>query len=176
MHKIYPIMIVLLFAGCRGTRLMVEPVENVNLERYAGKWYEIAHLPVSFQKNCSCTTAEYGLTDKGYVRVVNRCKKTTTGDWDEATGKAFPVKNSNNAKLKVQFFWPFRGDYWILRLDEDYQYAVVGGPSPKYLWILSRTPEMEESLYNRLVGEMKELGFPVEELIRTEQGCWGEES
>ena len=118
----------------------LETVQSVDLEKYSGIWYDIAHLPVSFMKDCSCTTAEYMLVPKGYVKVINRCYNESSGKWKSITGKAFVIPNSGNSKLKVQFFWPFKGDYWIIELDKDYNFAVVGNQSRKYLWILSRTP------------------------------------
>ena len=96
---------------------LLEVVSSVDIERYAGKWYEIASLPVSQQKGCYCTTAEYSIIDSTTIKVVNKCRKgSIEGEYDEAEGKAFVVEGSNNAKLRVQFFWPFRGDYWIISM------------------------------------------------------------
>ncbi|MDZ7612331.1 MAG: lipocalin family protein [Flavobacteriaceae bacterium] len=109
------------------------------MEKYSGKWYEVASYPQRFQKGCHGTTAEYTMTNKGYVIVENRCNKgSLTGKKSYIKGKAFVEKNSGNAKLKVQFFWPLRGKYWIIDLAEDYSYAVVSHPNRKYLWTLSR--------------------------------------
>jgi apolipoprotein D and lipocalin family protein len=144
-------------------------VDNVDLNRYLGKWYEIASLPVSQQEGCSCTTAEYSLMEDGVIKVVNACKKK--GTVDMAEGKAFIVPNSGNAKLKVQFFWPFRGDYWIIELDKDYQYAVVGVPNRKYFWILSRTPEMSEATLEMLVDRVMAKGFDTSKMQRTVHDC-----
>lgn len=121
-------------------------VPYVDLNKYAGKWYEIASFPQQFQKGCHCTTADYTLSDKGFVIVENRCNRDSLdGKQTYVKGKAFVTKNSGNAKLKVQFFWPFKGKYWIIDLADDYSYAVVGHPNRKYLWILSRTSKMNES-------------------------------
>ena len=107
----------------------LQTIPYVDLERYAGLWYEIASYPQRFQEGCTATTAEYTLSDKGYVIVENRCNKyTLDGKQSYIKGKAFVVKNSGNAKLKVQFFWPFRGSYWIIDLADDYNYAVVSHP------------------------------------------------
>ena len=151
----------------------LDVVDKVDVNRYIGKWYEIANLPNSFQKGCNCTTAEYSIIDEETIRVVNSCRKdSTTGELDQADGKAFVVEGTNNAKLRVQFFWPFRGDYWILELDKDnYSYAVVGAPSRKYLWILSRTSKMDEKIYNMLVEKCKTKGFDVSKLQLTNQDC-----
>lgn len=148
----------------------LKTVDNVDLTRYAGKWYEIASFPQRFQKGCLCTTAEYTLTDKDYVIVENRCNKDSiNGKESYIKGKAFLVKNTGNAKLKVQFFWPFRGKYWIIDLGEDYSYAVVGHPNRKYLWILSRTPVMEQKIYNEILKRAKDKGFDIGKLKMTIQ-------
>src|SRR5579885_2074314 len=129
----------------------LQTVPQVELNKYAGKWYEIASFPQTFQKGCHCTTAEYTLSDKGYVIVENRCNRdSVNGKQSYIKGKAFVEKGSGNAKLKVQFFWPFRGKYWIIDLANDYSYAVVSHPNKKYLWILSRTPKMDELTYQQI--------------------------
>ena len=128
-------------------------VPYVDLQKYAGKWYEIASFPQRFQQGCCGTTAEYTPTDKGFIVVENRCRKYgLDGKMSYIKGKAFVEKNSGNAKLKVQFFWPFRGKYWIIDLADDYSYAVVGHPNRKYLWILSRNSSISEDLYMKLVS------------------------
>ncbi len=148
----------------------METVPYVDLEKYAGKWYEIASFPQRFQKGCNCTTAEYTPTDKGYVIVENRCNKdSVSGTLSYIKGKAFVQKNSGNAKLKVQFFWPFKGKYWIIDLADDYSYAVVSHPNKKYLWILSRTPAMEEKVYEKIISNAKEKGLDISKLIITNQ-------
>jgi len=152
----------------------LEVVPTVDLNRYAGSWYEIASLPVSQQKGCFCTKAEYSLMDDGVIKVVNTCRKNSPdGEVDRAEGKAFVVPGSNNAKLRVQFFWPFRGDYWILELENDYSYAVVGVPSRKYCWILSRTPQMDPEILEMLVQHLKAKGFDVSRMQRTDHTCVG---
>ena len=148
----------------------VQSVPYVDLHRYAGKWYEIASFPQRFQKGCECTTADYTMTKKDYLLVENRCQKDgPTGKQSYIKGKAFVVENSGNAKLRIQFFWPFRGKYWILDLADDYSYAVVGHPNRKYLWILSRTPELDDSLYQQLISRVEAMGFDSSMLIRTKQ-------
>lgn len=145
----------------------LQTVPFVDLHKYAGKWYEIASYPQRFQKGCTNTTAEYTLSDKGYVIVTNRCKRN--GKQSSIKGKAFVVKNSGNAKLKVQFFWPFRGKYWIIDLADDYSYAVVSHPNRKYLWILSRKPYLENAVYEQIISRLKQKGFNLDKLNRTEQ-------
>lgn len=146
-------------------------VPSVDLSRYAGKWYEIASLPVSQQKGCSCTTAEYIPVDSEVIKVINTCRKGSEGEIDRIEGKAFVVPGSNNAKLRVQFFWPFRGDYWILNLDKDYTYAVVGVPNRKYCWILSRTTQMKKELLDTLIEDLRSSGYDVDRMQRTVHDC-----
>jgi apolipoprotein D and lipocalin family protein len=148
----------------------LQTVPYVDLKKYAGKWYEIASFPQRFQKGCYCTTAEYTPTDKGDVIVENRCNKDSiNGKQSYIKGKAFVVENSGNAKLKVQFFWPFRGKYWIIELADDYSYAVVGHPNRKYLWILSRTPSINDTTYQQIISRLKEKGFDETKIRLTKQ-------
>jgi apolipoprotein D and lipocalin family protein len=145
-------------------------VPYVDLKKYAGTWYEIASFPQRFQKGCTCTTAEYTLTDKDYVIVENRCRKdSATGKLSYIKGKAFVDENSGNAKLKVQFFWPFKGKYWIIDLADDYSYAVVGHPNRNYLWILSRTATMNDATFQKIISKIKENGFDIAKIKRTKQ-------
>ncbi|MBW6490366.1 MAG: lipocalin family protein [Lentimicrobium sp.] len=157
---------------CKAQDKTPTSVGSVDLERYAGKWYDVASFPVRFQKGCHCTTAEYTLMPEGYIKVDNRCRK---GGFNEKisgiTGKAFSVKESNNTKLKVQFFWPFRSDYWIVRLDKDYSWAVVSNSSMKYLWILSRTPEMDEEIFQNIIEDLKNDGYDTDKLVKVPQSC-----
>jgi len=148
----------------------LQTVNNVDLKKYAGKWYEIASYPQRFQKGCNCTTAEYTLSEKGFVIVENRCNKdSVNGRLAYIKGKAFVEKNSGNAKLKVQFFWPFTGKYWIIDLADDYSYAVVSHPNKKYLWILSRTPKMDGVIYEQIISRLKEKGFNLTKIKLTTQ-------
>ncbi|ALJ01234.1 hypothetical protein DC20_05370 [Rufibacter tibetensis] len=146
-------------------------VSSVDLQRYAGKWYEISLIPNRFEKGCHCTTAEY-VPKEDYVEVRNSCRKgSANGKLDGAVGKAFPVEGSNNAKLRVQFFWPFRGDYWILDLADDYSHALVGSPDRNFLWILARKPQLDPVIYARLSQKAQELGFDVRRLVHNDQSC-----
>jgi len=122
----------------------VRSVAQVDLNRYVGKWYEIAAFPMYFQRHCTGnTTAEYALKPDGEIRVTNRCD--TRDGSDEAIGNAWAPDHAKPGQLKVSFFWPFRSDYWIIGLDSDYRWAVVGNPNRKYLWILSRTPALPQA-------------------------------
>ena len=148
----------------------LQTVRYVDLNKYAGKWYEIASYPQRFKKGCHCTTAEYTLSDKGYVIVENRCNRgSINGKQSYIKGKAFVEKNSGNAKLKVQFFWPFKGKYWIIDLADDYSYAVISHPNKKYLWILSRTSKMDGTIYQQIISRLEEKGFDLSKLQATVQ-------
>ena len=147
----------------------LEVVQSVDLSRYAGRWYEIARLPNSFQKKCAgAVTADYTMREDGKLEVLNQCRKPS-GEYAKAKGEAKIVDKKTNAKLKVTFFWPFYGDYWILDLGPNYEYAVVGEPDRKYLWILSRSPRMDEALFQQLLDKMEAKGFNTETMIRTSQ-------
>ncbi|MCB0700082.1 MAG: lipocalin family protein [Chitinophagaceae bacterium] len=146
-------------------------VDKVDINRYMGKWYEIASFPQSFQKGCSCTTAEYELMDNGKVKVTNTCFLAAENKTKKVIGKAWVTDAETNAKLKVQFFWPFSGKYWIIDLASDYSYAVVGHPNRKYLWILSRTPNMSDALYKAITTRIAEKGFDIGKLKVTDQSC-----
>jgi apolipoprotein D and lipocalin family protein len=163
---------VLALLGCNSNYPSLDVVKSVDLERYLGKWYEIASFPQSFQKGCNCSTAEYFKTDEDYIRVINSCRlDSVNGKLKTAEGKAFIVDTITNAKLKVQFFWPFKGDYWIIDLAEDYSYAVVGHPNREYLWILSRTKIMDTQIYKNILERVKAKGFDITKLNRTVQEC-----
>lgn len=139
------------------------PVAQVDLARYMGTWHEIAKYPNRFQKGCGCTTATYALRPDGRVSVLNRCS-SPKGD-RSARGWAKVV---GPGQLKVTFFWPFFGDYWILALDPEYRWALVGSPDRRYLWVLSRSPRMEEAPYQALLAEALDQGFDPARLVRTE--------
>jgi len=143
----------------------LEVVPHVELGKYLCKWYEIAHLPARFQEGCSETTATYFLSKDGNISVLNECKRN--GKVKRAKGKAKVVDKNTGAKLKVTFFWPFYGDYWIINLGKAYDYAVVGTPNRKYLWILSRTPQMNDTLFSQLIEFATSKDFDVKNLIRT---------
>jgi apolipoprotein D and lipocalin family protein len=166
----YLIFIFIIMAASNTKSQTLQTVPYVDLEKYLGKWYEIASYPQRFQKGCHCTTAEYTLSEKGFVIVENRCNRDSiNGKLSFIKGKAFVERNSGNAKLKVQFFWPFKGKYWIIDLADDYSYAVVSHPNKKYLWILSRTPEMSSLVYQQVLFRLKEKGFDLTKLTITQQ-------
>tara|TARA_R110002033_G_scaffold145020_1_gene182862 strand:+ start:3284 stop:3826 length:543 start_codon:yes stop_codon:yes gene_type:complete len=143
--------------GPVGNSAVPEPAKAVELDRYLGKWYEMARYEASFQKDCEGVTADYGLREDGKISVVNSCTrdgKTTTAD-----GKAKVVEGSGNAKLKVSFFGPFYGDYWILDRADDYSWAIVGEPSGRYLWMLTREAQPEPAVRALIEARVRELGY-----------------
>ena len=148
----------------------LEVVDHVDLERYLGTWYEIATIPQRFQKGCVGVTATYSLRPDGKIRVINRCRKETLdGPLRDIEGKAWVVDKKTNAKLQVQFFWPFSGAYWIIELDADYQWAVVGHPNRNYLWILCRKPRMDPALYDDLIDRIGNKGYDISKIKPTLQ-------
>lgn len=161
------VLISFLLISCNKNYLPLKTVENVDIKKYSGLWYEIARLPNKFQKNCYGTTAEYEVIDETTIKVINSCfEDSLNGELDQATGKAFIEDLNQKAKLEVQFFWPFRGDYWIIALDQDnYNYAMVGEPSRKYLWILGRAKNFPKNTLDSLVAYAKLNGFKTEEMI-----------
>jgi apolipoprotein D and lipocalin family protein len=145
-------------------------VSFVDLTRYTGTWYEIARYPHKFQKGCIGSKATYALRDDGKLSVLNECyEDTDKNTLRSAKGKAWIVDTNTNAKLKVSFFWPFSGDYWIIDLGKNYEYAVIGHPDRKYLWILSRTQVMDASKYEGILNRLQEHHYDTSRLIRTQK-------
>ncbi len=176
MKVVSALALIVLAAGCAATtteRLRLPPlrtVEHVDLQRYLGNWYEIASFPQQFQRGCTATTATYAMRPDGEIDVLNRCRTgSLDGPEKDAHGRARVVDHVSNAKLEVTFFWPFWGDYWIVDLGTDYEYAVVGHPSRDYLWILSRTSTMGPGLYESVVRRLKAQGYETDRLQRTTQ-------
>lgn len=156
--------VITLLSSCvfhqHGTELPpLQTVAQVDLNRYLGLWYEIGRYPNSFQKGCLDSTAMYTARPDGKIDVLNSCRDAQDGSLREAKGRAWVVDNTTNARLKVSFFWPFRGDYWIIDLGREYEYAVVGTPDRKYLWILSRTPEMSTDILEKILQNVEKQSF-----------------
>jgi apolipoprotein D and lipocalin family protein len=144
----------------------LETVTDVDLQRYTGTWYEIARFPHRFQKDCYATRAVYTLREDGLIGVYNECRRgAADGPIKAVKGKARVVDKQTNAKLEVSFFWPFWGDYWIIDLDPDYQWAVVGHPSRSYLWILSRQEKMEAEVLNGIRLRLQQQGYDLSQLL-----------
>jgi apolipoprotein D and lipocalin family protein len=164
------LMVAVLLSGCVGVPKDVKPVRGFELDRYLGRWYEIARLDHSFERDLSHVTAEYSIRKDGGVRVLNRGYSDSKHKWKSAEGKAFFVKEPDQGYLKVSFFGPFYGSYVIFELDQkDYQYAVISGPNKSYLWILARKPEIEPDLKNKLISHAAALGFDTKKLIFPDQ-------
>ena len=143
---------------------------SLDLEQYVGKWYEIATIPQSFQKNCVATTATYTKRKDGDIDIINQCRfKTLDGTLKTAHGKAWVPDAQEPGKLKVRFFWPFSGKYWVLKVGPKYEYAVVGHPNRKYLWILSRKTTLDETIYEKLCQELKVQGYDLSTVKKTLQ-------
>ena len=166
-----PLLIVAmsLLSACTGIPDGVEPVDNFELKRYLGKWYEIARLDHSFERGLSQVTAEYSLRDDGGVRVLNRGFDAEKAKWQEAEGKAYFVGAPNIGHLKVSFFGPFYGSYIVFELDDDYRYSMISGPDRSYLWLLSRTPTVSDDIRQRFIQRADTLGFDVDALIFVDQ-------
>jgi apolipoprotein D and lipocalin family protein len=145
-------------------------VKDLDIERYLGTWYEIARFPHSFEKGLAGVTASYSLRDDGKIRVINQgYRGSVEGRLSRAEGKAKIPDPANPARLKVSFFLFFYGDYYVLELDKDYRWAMIGSSSPDYFWILSRTPRMDEEIYRMLLENAKRRGYDLSRLIRVEQ-------
>jgi apolipoprotein D and lipocalin family protein len=170
LKNLFVLLSVLLLSGCLGMPKSVQPVTGFELQRYLGKWYEIARLDHSFERGLSQVTAEYSLRDDGGVLVVNRGFSESENKWQEAVGKAYFVNSDSEGYLKVSFFGPFYGSYVVFELDrENYQYAFVSGPTTKYLWLLSRTPAVKPELIDKFVEQSKSRGFDTASLIFAQQ-------
>jgi len=157
-------------APAAGRAKPLEAVPHVELDRYLGTWHEIATIPQRFQKGCVGVTAEYSLRPDGDVQVVNTCHEgTLDGNVKRVVGKAWVVDKETGAKLRVRFFWPFSGSYWIIGLAPDYTWAVVGHPNRKYLWILCRSPQMDAALYEELLTLVADKGYDLTKIEKTLQ-------
>ena len=163
------ILMSLFMSGCLGTPKSVYPVDDFDLNKYLGKWYEIARLDHSFERGLDRVTAEYSLRDDGGVKVINRGFSTAENKWKEAEGKAYFARGQDYGYLKVSFFGPFYGSYVVFELDkEKYQYAFVTSYNKSYLWLLSRTPTVNNKLIDRFVKRSEDLGFDTNNLIFVE--------
>jgi apolipoprotein D and lipocalin family protein len=164
------LMLVLLLVGCVGIPDNVRPVANFNAEKYLGKWYEIARLDNSFERDLTNITADYSLREDGGLKVLNRGYLPSENVWKEAEGKAYFVNEANEGYLKVSFFGPFYGSYIVFELDhENYQYALVSGPDKSYFWLLARQPKIKDEIKKVLISKAASLGFETDKLIFVKQ-------
>lgn len=159
-------LIILLFVSCLGIPEGVKPVEDFDLNKYLGRWYEIARLDHPFERGLSKVYAEYSLREDGGIKVINRGYDINKKEWKEVEGRAYFVTDNNLGYLKVSFFRPFYSSYIVINLDkESYNYALVASSSKKYLWILSRTTTLDNNILEKLIKEAESLGFDVNKLI-----------
>lgn len=145
-------------------------VKELDIDKYLGQWYELARYDHRFERDLVGVTATYSFRDDGKIKVVNSgYKNTLSGERSEAIGKAKIPDPTVPSKLKVSFFWIFYGDYFVMELDEEYQWALIGSSSDKYLWILSLTPQMDNDLYKQLLDKLTKRGYDVTKLIKVKQ-------
>jgi apolipoprotein D and lipocalin family protein len=172
MKKISLILIIIMSFNTVHGQKNLKVVPAVDLQMYTGTWYEIARLPFSFESKLKCNTATYSFRADGRINVLNKGHLISNpSKIKTAKGKAFIPDKNVPAKLKVQFFWPFRGDYWIMELDKDYKYVLIGGPSLKYLWILARDKKLDKTILDQLLKKASDAGYDLTDLIMTEQDC-----
>jgi len=169
--RLVPVAWAAALLACQTPTSTLTVVDRVDLDRYLGTWYEIASFPQFFQRGCVATRADYTRREDGRIRVVNQCRDgSLDGEQRRAEGVAWVEEGDpSQAKLRVQFFWPFWGHYWIVALDPDYRWAAVGHPERTYLWILSRTPQMDKALYQDVLARLRAKGYDLEPLQRTLQ-------
>jgi apolipoprotein D and lipocalin family protein len=166
LRQISAVVLLVVLAGCTGRPDGIEPVRPFNAQRYKGEWFEIMRLDHSFERGLTNVTATYTLRDDESVGVLNRGFDRKNCRWKEADGRAVFLGARDTASLSVTFFWPFAGGYHVFALDQqDYEWAMIAGPSLDYLWILARRPDLDADNRNRLVSRARELGFPVDQLI-----------
>ena len=158
-------LILCLLCACTTIPKGIKPVENFDLNKYQGKWYEIARLDHSFERGLEQVTAQYQLMPNGDVKVINKGYSAEQKTWRQAIGKAKFVDRTDIGFLKVSFFGPFYGSYVIFNLDEQYQHSFVAGPSTSYLWLLSRTAKPEKAVIDKFLSTAKELGFDTNAII-----------
>ena len=167
----YLLLLLGALVGCQSAPSTLVVVEPVDVDRYLGRWYEIASFPQYFQRGCVATRADYTRREDGRIRVENVCRDgSLDGEVRRAEGVAWVEEDDpSNAKLRVQFFWPFSGHYWIIDLDPGYRWAAIGHPERKYLWILSRTPVLDEDVYREILARVRAKGYDLARLKRTLQ-------
>jgi apolipoprotein D and lipocalin family protein len=139
-------------------------VDKLDLKKFSGKWYSLYSIPTPFDKNSMQTTTTYTLNKDGYYNVFTTGKKSTDNEDHTYNSKLFPVEGSGNGKMKAQFLWPFKIDYWVIDLADDYSYVVVGHPDKKFLFIMSRKPSMDKKLHDELVSKCKAMGYDTDKL------------
>ncbi|WP_375749642.1 lipocalin family protein [Vibrio sp. HN007] len=165
MRSVILMLTVFVLTGCLGMPENLKPVNEFDARQYMGKWYEVARLDHSFERGLSKVTAEYSLKEDGGISVINKGYSVEEESWDQAEGRAYFVRSESEGYLKVSFFGPFYGSYVVFELGDNYEYAFVSGPDNDYLWLLSRSPDVDESVKNRFLNLSNELGFKTENII-----------
>ncbi|MDG3085126.1 lipocalin family protein [Vibrio hannami] len=168
MRNLFMIVLAVVLTGCLGMPENIQPVGEFNAQRYMGKWYEVARLDHSFERGLTKVTAEYAIKESGKISVINRGYLAEQDEWKQAEGKAYFVDSEQEGYLKVSFFGPFYGSYVVFELGEKYEYAFVSGPNNDYLWLLSRTPSVDNELKDKFINKSKVLGFDVNNVIWVE--------
>ena len=168
MRQLFLIGVLSLFCQSCKSQDMLPTVENLDLSKYQGKWYEIARLPNSFEKGLTSVSATYSIKENGKINVLNAGFKSGDKQKD-INGTAWVPNKDYPGRLKVRFFWPFSGNYYVIAIDNDYQYALVGSPSRKFLWLLSKNVDMPEEVYNEYTKLAQDRGFAIDELIQVDQ-------
>ena len=170
--SVLTLVFVFAFWGCAGSKGDLPVVKSVDIQKYTGTWYEILRLPNTFEAGLKCTTANYSIKENGDIKVINSGHKIDApSEIKTSTGTAWVPNPEEPTKLKVRFFWPFSGNYWILALDPDYKYVMIGEPTREYLWILSREATLSEVTINTLLTQAKSQGFDISKLERIAQDC-----
>lgn len=176
MRKVIALAVLALLAGCekppvnRQAEAPLQAVSSVDLDRYLGRWYEVARFENGFEKDCEGVTADYSMREDGLIRVLNSCREgAADGKLKTAEGKARIADASTNAKLEVSFFGPFWGDYWIIDLEDDYSRSIVSEPEGRYLWVLSRTPIITDDERADVISTLNDLGYNTDALYFTKQ-------
>ena len=155
-----------------GSSANLETVKTVDIQKYAGTWYEIARLPNRFEKGMDCVTANYSIKENGKIEVLNKGRLPAKNNkMKDIKGTAWVPDAQFPGRLKVRFFWPFSGDYYIIALNEDYKYALVGSPSRKFLWVLARESQLDPAIYDELMGIAEAKGFQTSEVVKINQVC-----
>ena len=171
-HSLLATIFPVILLGACEKKAALPTIDTIDINMYAGTWYEIERLPNRFEKDLNCVSATYTLREDGKIDVLNRGQKISDpGTFKEIKGMAWQPDKGKPGALKVRFFWPFAGDYYIIELSPLYQYALVGDPSRKYLWILSRAVSLDETTIRELKDKAKSLGFNTDEMIVVDQEC-----
>lgn len=169
-NKIFILLSMAALLSCKTTQDL-PTVEQVDISKYAGQWFEIARLPNSFEKGLECVTATYTQKNNGKIEVLNKGYSPEKGSYKTAKGTAWVPDGKYPGRLKVTFFWPFSGNYYIMSLDDNYQYALVGDPSRKYLWVLARSKTLDALIFEDLMNHAENNGFDIHQVININQDC-----